>query len=230
MLQGLPNRHAPPRIDHQQLQDEIHTQLRTTRRFLSEKGSELIVFKELPICILLCRTCTQEQRLRCEKIERAPAQAPCINLRAIIMLLLVNFWWPEGLTHEAMKLDRNFLATLVHLELDCLPRIDDFHLVFTVLFHMQEHVLQGHILHREMSIVKSCQTSGRLPNQKLGLLLLEAARLELQGFQEIATTSQFKHDVMTVLVLEVVLDLHYMFVSAHQLHVCDFAQRHLTKF
>jgi hypothetical protein len=89
-----------------------------------------------------------------------------------------------------MKFDRNLLtAVCIHLELHRLPGIAHLHLVFTVVFHVQEHVLQGHILHGKMSIVENCQAPGCLTDQELRLLLVEAMWLEFQRFQQIATTS-----------------------------------------
>jgi hypothetical protein len=143
----------------------------------------------------------------------------------------MDFGRSEGLPHEAMKFDRNLLAAVrINLELHRLARIAHLHLVFTIILHVQEHVLQGHILHGKMSVVENCQAPGCLADQELSLMLVEAMWLELQGFEQITTTSQFEDDIKAVLVLEVVFDLHYVFVVSHQLHVLDLAQRHLAEF
>jgi hypothetical protein len=155
VAQRIRDRHAPTWLNLQQPEDEIQSYRRTQVALLLEQRGKVPLLEQEPVRVLLCGISAHKERLRREQVESAPAQAPRVHLRSSIHLLLMQLWRPEGFAHQTTEVHRQFLALLIKLEDDCLTWVADFDLVMPSGFlHMQQHVLQRHILHGHVPLMQ----------------------------------------------------------------------------
>jgi hypothetical protein len=137
---------------------------------------------------------------------------------------------PERFADQSTEIDWHLLAILITFKYNSLARIADFHLVVTgALHHMQQHILQRHILHRNFPLMQKCEPHRGLLDQELRVAFVKTMRLLLQGLQEVTSSTQLKDDVETIGVLKMLLRLHHMLVATHELSKTDFAEWHLTE-
>jgi hypothetical protein len=230
MLQRLGYGHALARVHLQEPDNEIEGRVGAMAALPLKQGRVVTLLQQLEIGVLLDGVRAHEQGLSHQQVKGAPAEAPRVNLRCAVRLLNMKLGRAERFAHEAPECRRQLLALLVSQKHCRLPWVADFdYVVPGGLVYVEEHVLQGYILHRHFPLVQDCQALGGLPDEELGMQLVKAVRLELQSLQQIAALRKRKNDIEAIRVLEMFLRLHNMFVAPHGLREADLAQGDLAE-
>mmetsp|Transcript_47419 Transcript_47419/g.149009 ORF Transcript_47419/g.149009 Transcript_47419/m.149009 type:complete len:228 (+) Transcript_47419:279-962(+) len=98
---------------------ELHEHEDKVLGLMGERGAPTLLLKEplvgaaleqLVVGVVNCRVRAVEERLRGQQVERAPAQAPRVDLGGDVVLLGVELRRPELLGHKALERNRHLFA------------------------------------------------------------------------------------------------------------------------
>jgi len=230
MAQGLGHTRAQERIRLHQAEYEVPGARRAVAIWPVEQRLDIASPQGVPVRILCLGVAGGEEGLPCQKRERAPAETPSVHLGGQIGLAPVQLWGPERLAHQSTEGHRQLLSAHAALEQGGVPWVADPHLEgLGVQVHVEEHVLQGNVLHRQASPVQKGQPGSGLLHQALDVRFLVPPAPRHERLEQVAPAGQRRHDADVVATLHPLLHLNHVPAASHQLREADLVQGHLAE-